>query len=334
MKTAIIGAGAIGSLVAGYLVEKNEEVVLIGRPEQIAAISGKGLRIEGVRGNLTVNLSVQQRLDENVDLVVLSTKTQDLNNALNENRTYLQETPILTVQNGIRAEELVAEKVSKDNLFASIVMFGATYLAPGRIMHNFEGNWILGQVDSRSKETLVEISKVTGKIFPSPISDDIIGMKWLKLFINANNCLPAILGKSMQETFKNITICKISLRIWQEGWNLVNKAQINLTSLPDFPIERISGLISLPLEKGAQIFSNIMSSLSKESLYGSILQSIKRGRSSEIDYINGEFVNLAGATGQSAPLNEKLVQMVHQVEKTKQFFDEEELINQTKQFLN
>lgn len=333
MKIAIIGAGAIGGLVAGYLADKDEEVVLVAHPEQFTAISQSGLNIEGIRGRLSVRLPVKRQLDEKIDLTILATKIEDLEKAISENFTYLKETRILTVQNGVRAEELVAKRLGKDNLFTSIVMFGATYLAPGKIVHNFEGDWILGRIDNRTKVGLAEIRKVTAKIFSSPLSDEIMGMKWLKLFINANNCLPAILGKSMQETFKNISICKISLGIWQEGWRLVNKAQIKLSSLPAFPLERISGLISLPPDKAAQIFSSIMTNLSQEPLYGSILQSIRRGRPSEIDYINGEFVNLAHSISQSASLNERLVQMVHSIERNRQFFREEELISQTKEFL-
>jgi 2-dehydropantoate 2-reductase len=77
-----------------------------------------------------------------------------------------------------------------------------------------------------------------------------------------------------------------------------------------------------------------MSNLSKEPLYGSILQSIKRGKPSEIDYINGEFVRLARENKLGAPLNEKLVQMVHQVEEKNKFFSKEELLNSTKGLFN
>ncbi len=334
MKIAVIGAGAIGSLLAGYLTDKNETVTLVGHPDQVAAIGQNGLNITGIRGRFSVRLPVKRHLDEKVDLAILSTKIQDLEQAIAENLSYLERAHILGVQNGIRAEELIAGRLSKNNLFASIVMFGATYLAPGKITHNFEGDWILGSVNSRAKDALPEIARVTSRIFPSPVSTEIMRMKWLKLFLNANNCLPAILDKSMQETFKNISICKISLNIWREGWNLVNKAGIKLVSLPNFPSERISQLISLPQVKSAEIFSQIMINLSKQPLYGSILQSIKRDRPSEIDYLNGEFVHLAASLGQNAPLNEKLVQMVHQVEERKQFFSEEELISQTRQFLN
>ncbi|MHC4199728.1 MAG: ketopantoate reductase family protein [Planctomycetota bacterium] len=334
MKTAVIGAGAIGSLAAGYLADKGESVILVARAEQRSAIEKNGLVVEGARGRLTVTLPVVERLEEEVDLAVLATKIGDLESAVKENATCIGNARLLTVQNGVRAEEMVAGILGGGNLFASIVMFGATYDAPGRVLHNFEGDWILGATDASGREALDEIAAVTSKAFPTKVSDDIVAMKWLKLFLNANNCLPAILGKSMQETFASIPVCKISIGIWKEGWSLVNEAGIAMASLPDFPLDRIAGLTSLPSDKAAGIFSGIMTGLSKEPLYGSILQSIRRGRPSEIDYMNGEFVAVAGSIGKSAPLNEKLVRMVHQVEADKSFCSEEDLIEQTKELLD
>ena len=155
-------------------------------------------------------------------------------------------------------------------------------------------------------------------------------MKLLKGFVNANNCIPALLGMSMQEAFSDARVSSIAMAIWREGLAIVKKAGIALSSLPDFPLERLEKLVGLPLAEAAKIYSGIMTNLSKEPLYGSIYQSIKRGRPSEIDYINGEFVDLAKKNGAAAPLNEKLVKMVHQVEETKRFFTKEELLYKTK----
>jgi 2-dehydropantoate 2-reductase len=334
MKVAVIGAGAIGGLVAGYLADEGEEVLLVTPPEQVATIAQSGLTIEGVRGKRCARLPVKRQLDEQVDLAILATKVLNLEQSIKQNFTYLKEASLISVQNGVRAEGIITEFLGDQRLFPSIVMFGSTYLAPGNIVHNFEGDWIVGKVKAGTDGLLHEIAKVTSKIFPSPMSDNIEGMKWLKLFVNANNCLPAIMGKSMQETFCRIPVSKISVRIWQEGWELVNKAKISLSSLPAFPVERLSRLISMPPDESAKIFSTIMLNLSKEPLYGSILQSIRRKRPSEIDYINGEFVNLAASVGQKAPLNERLVQMVHDVEKSGKFFSEAELINQTRELMN
>jgi len=334
MKVAVIGAGAIGGLVAGYLADKGEKVLLVSPPEQVDPIAQNGLTIEGARGRLCVRMPVKGQLEEQVDLAILATKIPDLEKSMTQNFAYLKDVPVISVQNGVRAERIIAERLGAQRLFPSIVMFGATYLAPGKIVHNFEGDWIVGQANAGPNDMLHEITKVTSKIFPSPESGDIGGMKWLKLFINANNCLPAIVGKSIQETFCHIPLCKISVRIWQEGLDLVTKANIALSSLPTFPVERLSHLVSMPLNEAAKIFSTIMLNLSKEPLYGSILQSIRRKRPSEIDCINGEFVNLAASVGQKAPLNEMLVQMVHDVERGGRFLSEAELISQTRELMS
>jgi 2-dehydropantoate 2-reductase len=118
----------------------------------------------------------------------------------------------------------------------------------------------------------------------------------------------------------------ISIQLLKEAFAIVEKCGIQPVSLPEFDIKRYVALANMPRDEAAKIFSNIMFNLSRQPLYGSILQSIKRNRTSEIDYINGEFVNLAKKNNLKVPLNEKLVEMVHQVEKTGKFLSKEELI--------
>jgi len=330
MKIAVIGAGAIGNLVAGYLKSKGEDVSLVGHSDAVKAIKANGLEISGVRGDFKIKIDASTKLNAQPDLVILATKTQDIEPALKDNLKFLKGATILTTQNGIRAEDIVARYVAKKNLISSIVMFGATYLELAKVVHNFEGTWILGEAFEKNDPGTIKISAILNKIFPTIVSEDIKAMKYLKIFVNANNCIPAILGLSMQEAFSDVNISRISVGIWKEGLEIVQRCGISLLSLPDFPLERLTKLVSLPTDEAAKIFSGIMTNLSKEPLYGSILQSIKRGRASEIDYINGEFVNLARTCNLAAPLNEKLVEMVHRVEKTHNFFSKEELLNNTK----
>jgi len=334
MKIAVIGAGAIGSLVAGYLKHKNSEVSLIGRADSVVAIKDNGLNISGVRGKFNVGIDAFEKLNETPDLAILAVKTQDVEDALRNNLNFLKDANILTTQNGIRADDIVSKYIPKENIISSIVMFGATYLEPAKVVHNFEGNWIIGKRFSSNDDFLDKIREALNEAFPVAISDDIAGMKYLKIFVNANNCIPAILGMSMQEAFSDLEISRISVAIWKEGLDIVDKSSIKLVSLPNFPLERLTKLTAMPLEAAAKIFSEIMANLSKEPLYGSILQSIKRGKPSEIDYINGEFANTAKKHNLKSSLNEKLIEMVHEVEKNKSFFNKQDLITATKDLVN
>ncbi len=326
MKIAVIGAGAIGGVVAGYLVKAGKDVLLVGRRPQVETIQKIGLRIKGVRGEEVLRIKIAQTLDQPCDLVILTVKTQDLKEALAENRPFINpKTLVMTTQNGVQADRIAGTYCERHQMITSIVMFGATYTKAGEVVLNFEGDWIMGRSDGSRDAVLEEVKNVLGRAFSVVISDDIMGMKWLKLFVNFNNCLPALIGKPMQETFSDLDFCRLSVLLLKEGVSIVQKANIPLVSLPQFPVERILGLALMPVDQAAGIMNQTLTKLSKEPLYGSILQSIMRQKASEIDYINGEVVQLAKHTGTTAPLNSKVVDLVHQVEHSGKFLKIDEV---------
>lgn len=320
MKTVIIGAGAIGSVVAGYLTKAGQDVTLIGRESQVKAVQEHGLKVRGVRGEETIGIKILPRLDQKYGLVIFTVKTQDIEAAVDENRGFLEDSLILTSQNGVRADRHVKKYFPEDKVFSSIIMFGATYVRPGEVTFNFEGDWIVGKPFGPSDAAVNEIAAALKTAFPVVVSEDIAGMKWLKLFVNFNNCIPALVGKSMQETFAEIDLCRLSIMLLKEGVEIVRRAGINLVSLPQFPVERMTGLINMPIDQAAGIINKTLTTLSKEPLYGSILQSIMRKRASEIDYINGEVVRLAKQLHIESPMNSKAVDLVHRVERDGKYF--------------
>ncbi len=328
MKIAIIGAGAIGALVAGYLTKEGSDVTLIGKSKDVSAIKENGIIIEGVRGRMAVPVKVTDKLEKGADSVILAVKTQDIATTIRDNIQALKGVPVLTVQNGVRAEELLSEFIPREKIIGSVVLFGATYIEPGKVVHNFEGDWIMGKAFVGNDGEVEAIRNLLSKAFAIRVTEGIRGMKWVKLFLNLNNCLPALTGKSMQETFSHLGICKVSIRLLNEALMVVDQAGVKLKSLPDFPVDRLRALTSMPLDEASKIFSQTMTNLSKEPLYGSILQSIQRGRPSEIDYFNGEVVYLGGQIGAAAPLNEKLVRMVHKVERGGEFSSPEEILSE------
>lgn len=325
MKIAIIGAGAIGSVVAGYLAKAGKDVVLVGHKDQVDAINKNGLRISGIRGSETIKLKALTKLDKEYDLVIFSTKTQDLEAAYQDNSDHLENCYVLTTQNGVQADNVLSAHFDPEKMYSSIVMFGSTFTKPGEIVFNFEGDWILGKPYMAIDPKLHEMVEILKAGFNTVVSTNIMGMKYLKLFVNFNNCIPALIGKSMQETFADMDFCRLSIRLLREGLDIVNTAKIELVSLPQFPVERIYGLTKMPEEQAAGIINKTLTGLSKEPLYGSILQSIMRGKTSEIDFINGEVVHMAKQIRLTAPLNERVVEMVHEVERTKKYFDKEQV---------
>ncbi len=328
MRIAVIGAGAIGSVVAGYLVKSGQDakdVLLVGRSGQVDAVNKSGLRIKSSDGEETIRLRAAVKLDDAYDLVIFTVKTQDIEQAYQDNHTFLENGLVMTTQNGVQADNLLSFHIEPVRMISSIVMFGVTYTQPGEITFNFPGDWIIGKPYTANDEQVHKIADIFRKAFPVEVSPNIMGMKWLKLFVNFNNCIPALIGKSMQETFSDMDFCKLSVRLLKEGVAVVREAKMELASLPKFPVERIFGLAEMPEEQAAGIMNKTLTNLSKEPLYGSILQSILRKRSSEIDFINGEITQIAKSIRMKSPLNRKIVDLVHQVEQEWKFFEPQEI---------
>ena len=144
MRIGIIGSGAIGCLVAAYLKLEGQDVSLVGRRDSVRAISENGLQISGIRGSLKVEIKISEQLNHIPELVILATKTQDIEYAIKDNISLIRDALILTIQNGVQADNIVAQYLPKENIVSSIVMFGSTYLEPAKLVHNFEGPWVIG----------------------------------------------------------------------------------------------------------------------------------------------------------------------------------------------
>jgi 2-dehydropantoate 2-reductase len=325
MKITVIGAGAIGGSVAAYLTKAGVDVVLIGKKDQVDAIKAKGLALKGVRGNETIKVKALVKMEEASDLVIFATKTQDLEDAFAINCDFLETGLVLSTQNGVQADNILSGHYPRERQLSSIVMFGATYMNPGEITYNFDGDWIVGRPFTPLDPTTHGICEVLSKGFKVVPSTNVSGQKYLKLFVNFNNCIPALIGKSMQETFADLDLCRLSIMLLKEGVGIVQRANIEIESLPEFPKEKILGLAAMPIEQSSAIINKTLTSLSKEPLYGSILQSIMRGKPSEIDFINGEVVHLANHMKFPVPLNNRIVDMVHTVERTGKYFSIEDL---------
>jgi len=326
MKTAVLGCGAIGGLFLGYLQNEDIDVTGVVRNYQKAALDKEGLMIEGIAGAQKIMVNTLERLSQKVDLAIFTCKINDLETMIENNRPYLNEAVVVSTQNGVYADYLLREYFAPEKIITGVVMFGATFYPPNRVVHNFPGELVIGNMFDAPLDDLNAQIDILRKAFRVSVSPNIKGAKYLKVFINLNNCIPALLGKSMQEAYADPSLAQLAVLLNREAYTIAQKAGIVLENLPGYPKERLEKMAQMPVNEATALLSKIMMGLSKEPLYGSILQSIQRGKKSEIDYINGEVVRIAQENGISAPLNEKIIELVHDVEDAGRFFDKKELL--------
>jgi 2-dehydropantoate 2-reductase len=331
MRVAIIGTGAIGCVTGALLSEKGHDVTLVGRPDMVSAINNNGLVIENVSSVMAYELASRTSLDFEPEAAVFAVKTQDMEKAVRGAHPFLKDSLIITMQNGVMSDKIAADVLGSENIVSSVVMYGATYIEPGRVTYNFPGGLVIGQAfDSGSDRDIVgEATALLDGAFDVTVSDDIHGVHWTKLILNLNNAVACVLGMSLQETFEDPRLCRLGVMLMKEAYEAMEKAGIRLGSLPDLPLEKLRSLLGAPLEVSSEVYGNIMKGLSKEPLPGSVLQSVRRGKTTEVDYLNGEIAVLGMKHRFPACINKKMVELVKRVEECGRFISREELLKET-----
>ncbi len=324
MKIAIIGAGAVGGLVGGLLAERGEDVTLIGRAAQVRAVRDKGLHLSGVVGERVVRVDAREALEERPDLAIFATKTQDLAEACRNAAPFVGENPVLMMQNGVRCDEIARHFFAPEQIVGCVVFSMASSLEPGWVSCYVRGWLTIGDPFVSQPARLQGIRATLQKALSVRLSRNIIATRWTKLIGNLNNALPAITGRPMQEIYFSRSTSWLPLRLMREGLETLAKAGIRTDYSPHALAIRLAARApeAIPLALFRLLARTRLGAL---PMFGSTWQSIVRGSPTEVDYLNGEIVNLGRETNHPTPYNARVVQLVHEVEESGEFRPLEEL---------
>ena len=205
MRVCVVGAGAIGSLIATKLHLAGEHVSVIDKGATLAAIKGNGLRLEWDDGAV-----YETRIDAygggadagKQDLVILAVKAYDLDEVARDLRALLhRDTMVMTLQNGIpwwyfqrhsgpldgtrlRSVDpsgILSDTIEADRIIGCVAYPAATVVAPGVVRH-IEGNrFPVGELDGAETERAKGVvTAFTRAGFKSRVIDDIRDELWLK----------------------------------------------------------------------------------------------------------------------------------------------------------
>ncbi len=324
MRIAVLGAGAIGSVVGALLARDGHEVTLVGRHDHVEAIRRDGLLVDGMLGSFKASVAAVEALNARPDLVLLAVKTQDVAAAVRANLAFLDGVPLVTMQNGVRSDALVAELLPRESLLSCVVIVTATFLVPGHVTLVERGSLVLGRPWEPRDAEVEHVAAVLNAAIPTTTSDNLVGAHWLKLLMNLNNAVPALTNLSLREATSDVTLRRLSVGLMWEGMRVVTRKDILLEDLPGVRAKTVRWMTRLPVSWAARIFASRASRIGgEEPVLGSTLQSLRRGRPTEIDYLNGEVVSAGRATGVPTPLNETVVRLVHGVEADGRFLTPE-----------
>jgi 2-dehydropantoate 2-reductase len=324
-KIAIVGAGAIGNLLAAIWTRAEEDVTLVVRPERVEALRESGLRASGLCGEFHVTPKVESEIPLGTEFAVFTMKTQDLAGALRTLKPSLGTATVVTTQNGVRAHEIVLAELGQEPITATL-MLNSSSLEPGTVRYNREGSTMLGAVNTDKAMALREMMALFDLVALVFVTKQIEGAMWSKLVVNSlANSLQALTGKTLKECAADPAIVSFGLAQLQESFGVVRAANIPLINMADAPVKLFSQLLRMPGFVSKYILRKNLGRGEDKMTVTSTLQSILRKQPTEIDYLNGEFVRLGEKINYPTPINRAIVERIKRIEKTGQFLASEEI---------
>ena len=305
MDVLVVGAGAIGGLLAARLAEAGERVSVVARGAHLEAIRERGLILKEEGRETVVRVGATDRIAEagRPDLVVLAVKAHQLTAIAPDVATILEPaTMAMTAQNGIpwwwffkhggphegeRLESLdpggvIAAHLPVENVVASVVYPAAEIEAPG-VVRRIEGNrWPVAELDGSKSERIAKVAQAFANAgFKSPVLADVRAEIWTKLWGNlAFNPISALSHASLADICRFPPTRALAAQMMAEAQAVGEAFGVRFRVSIE---KRIAGAEAVGAHKT------------------SMLQDVEHGRPIEIEALLGAPIELARMAGVKTP---------------------------------
>ena len=302
-KTALIGVGATGSILAAALLSKYSDTLIVGRnPDWLDAIGDNGIKISGA---ITYTVPVKNYLsqigeliDHWPDLIFLSTKTFHLADILQKlEQIYIPGTKIIATQNGLGVEDLIADKFGLDAVFRMSLNFGVALKGPGEVNAAFfNPPNHLGGFTPENRELGRQIAKMlSGCGLGTEYVDDIRLSVWKKMIMK---CTMA-------------SICAVTDRTIKDALEYPPTREIADTCFK----EALEVAKAMGYEFGQNYLKQALGYLEKVGVHkDSMCVDIANQTPTEIDFLGAKIVEYARAKGISTPVYVTMTNLVKAIE--------------------
>lgn len=314
-RICIVGAGAIGGLLAAKFALAGEDVTVIDQGAHLQAIQKSGLKLEWHDGKVqTAKMKAVNKAADagKQDLVVLAVKAHFLDQVVRDiDHLMDKDTVVLTVQNGLpwwyfqklggkydnqRLESLdpsgvLTKKVEADRLIGCVVYPAAAVTAPG-VIHHVEGDrFPIGELDGKTRERTKSLHDLFVKAgLKSRVLKDIRSEIWLKAWGNLSfNPISALTHATLVDICQFAETRALAATMMKEAQEIAEKLGVTFRVTID---KRIAGAESVGAHKT------------------SMLQDVEAGRSLETEALIGSILEMAKITSTPAPAIESVYALV------------------------
>jgi len=317
MRIAVVGAGAIGGITAAYLLRAGCDVEIVCKYETKAEEARQqGLKITGVRGTFNQQMNAVaeiEQLNGKKDIVFIVTKAYDMPEAAKRILPYLKpDTLVVSMQNGICVDTMAAI-VGEERTVGCVIGWGSTMMADGSLNMTSEGDFVIGGY--LPGKDVSDLKTVLDSVMPTRVSSHIISELYSKMIINSCITSMGVLsGLYLGQILKRRQARSIFIDIIREAIAVADAMGFKIPpyggKLDYYALIRGTGKLA-DIRRHAVI--RIMG-FKYRRLKSSSLQSLKRGKPTEIDYFNGYIAKKGTEKNVSTPVNRRIVQMVKEIE--------------------
>jgi 2-dehydropantoate 2-reductase len=314
-KICVVGAGAIGGLVAAKFALAGNDVTVIDQGTHLAAIKKNGLKLEWHDGKVeTAKVKAVDKAADagKQDIIVLAVKAHFLDQVVRDIDQLLEpDTIVLTVQNGLpwwyfqklggqydnqRLKSLdpsgvLTKKIDANRIIGCVVYPAAAVTAPG-VIHHVEGDrFPIGELDGKETARVKELHDVFIKAgLKSRVLDDIRSEIWLKAWGNLSfNPISALTHATLVDICQFAETRELAATMMKEAQDIAQKLGVTFRVSID---KRIAGAESVGAHKT------------------SMLQDVEAGRSLETEALIGSILEMAKLTNTPAPAIESVYALV------------------------
>ena len=309
----VAGAGSIGCFVGGMLASAGRSVALLARPRVIAEIEAGGLRLtsfEGLDRNVAagqLGLSEDPSIFGDVGAVLVTVKSADtVGMADIIAKSAPPDAVIVSLQNGVGNVAVLRERLPGRRVLGGMVPFNVVSAGEGRFHRATSGDIVIEQDDAGTAEKL----SVPG--LKMRASENIAGVQWGKLLVNLNNAINALADLPLRRQLSQRTWRLLFAEQMAEGLAAIKAEGIVPVSSTPVPANWTPHLLRLP----DTLFSLLLGSTMKidPEARSSMWEDLRRGRRTEIDYLQGVITEIADRRDLQVPLSRRIVAMIKSAE--------------------
>ena len=299
----VVGAGPVGCIVAAFLAKHGHEVTLCDVvSELLEPAMDPGILIEGVenlRQPVTRTITNVDEMGQYApDVIIITVKANALPLIVSAIQGFYREGMyVVSWQNGIDTELEIAQVLGKKAAMRAVVNYGCGLAGPGHVKMAFHHPpHFIQELDPDSAPAAVAIAKaLTDSGLTTEHTDQIVNMVWRKSIMNASmNPVCAVTGLTMYQAMNDPIVFKIVDCLVKECVQIARANEINV---------------------GWNYYPGAMEYMGNAGDHKpSMLMDIENNRRTEIDFINGKFVEYGKRAGIETPYNTTLRSLVKGLE--------------------